>query len=193
MLQNLLWKRLILRGQDMTTMWQLQHCIFGSSVPSFLIIMQFEPSAPNSDKHSWRLNNGSLNTGLLFLISSSVSFDLSIQFVVVTTIRAYSVRLNWCPDVFSLEKKWTMRSQTLSSLGFFCRGAFVAWKTVPRCLCAWTCSKGIVVHVCKTSCLHSIMVFSFLFSSFFFEVSTWYCDYKSSAIINIWSVWLENV
>ena len=35
----------------------------------------------------WRLNNRSLNTvvGLLFLISSSVSFGLCVEFVVVTT------------------------------------------------------------------------------------------------------------
>jgi len=49
-------------------------------------------SALNSNKHRWRLDNPSLNTGLLFLISSSVSFGLYVEFVVVTTIREMS---NW--------------------------------------------------------------------------------------------------
>ena len=50
----------------------------------------FEPdilSVQNSDKHRWRLNNCSLNTGLLLLISSSVSSGLCVGFIVATTIR----------------------------------------------------------------------------------------------------------
>ena len=43
-------------------------------------------SVPNSEKHRWRLNNSCLNTRLLFLIYSSVSFGLWVEFVVVTTI-----------------------------------------------------------------------------------------------------------
>ena len=38
----------------------------------------------------WRLNNRSLNTGLLFLISSSVSFGLCVEYVVVTIVREMS-------------------------------------------------------------------------------------------------------
>ena len=50
-----------------------------------------------------------------------MSFDLWIQFAVVTTILACNVRLNLCFGVL-LWTMWTMRCQTLSSLGFFCRG-----------------------------------------------------------------------
>ena len=56
-------------------------------------------SPPNNWKHRWRLNNLSLNTGLQFLISSAVSFDLGIQFVVVNTIHACYLRLTVCPGV----------------------------------------------------------------------------------------------
>ena len=38
----------------------------------------------------WRLNTRSLNIGLLFLISSSMSFGVCVEFVVVTTIREIS-------------------------------------------------------------------------------------------------------
>ena len=44
---------------------------------AFRSCVEFEPDHavnPNSGKHRWRLNNRSLNTGLLFLIFSSVSF-----------------------------------------------------------------------------------------------------------------------
>ena len=60
---------------------------------AFLSYVQFELitlSARNSDTHRWRLNNRGLNSGLLFLISSSVSFGLYVEFVVVTTIREMS-------------------------------------------------------------------------------------------------------
>ena len=60
---------------------------------AFLSYVQFELimlSARNSDKHRWRLNDRSLNTGPLFLISSSVSFGLCVEFVVVTIIREIS-------------------------------------------------------------------------------------------------------
>ena len=30
-------------------------------------------------------------------------------------------------------------------------------RSMQRCLCAWTCSDRIIVHVCKMSCLHSIL------------------------------------
>ena len=30
-------------------------------------------------------------------------------------------------------------------------------RSVQRCPCAWKCSDRIIVHVCKTSCLHSIL------------------------------------
>ena len=84
-LQNLLWKHLILPGQDMPTRLQLKRWIFCSRMPSFLmrsfsLIMQ---SAPVTNT-GWRLNC-SLNTGLLFSISSSVSFSLCVEFIVVTT------------------------------------------------------------------------------------------------------------
>ena len=29
-------------------------------------------------------------------------------------------------------------------------------RSVQRCLCAWKCADRIIVHVCKTSCLHSV-------------------------------------
>ena len=91
-LQNHLWKHLILWGQDMPTRLHLQRCIFCSRVPSFLMwsLNMIMLSSRNSDTHRWRLNNRSLNTGLLFLISSSVSFGLCVEFVVVTTIREMS-------------------------------------------------------------------------------------------------------
>ena len=92
--------------------------------PSFLVwsLSLIMLSARNSDKHRWRLNNRSLNTGLLFLVYTSVSFGFCIQFV------ACNVRLNVCPGVLLWTMR-TMRCQTFSSLGFFCRGAFVVWKT----------------------------------------------------------------
>ena len=50
-------------------------------------------SVPKSGKRV-EIEQPQLNTGLLFLISSSVSFGLCIQFIVVTTIRVCIVRLN---------------------------------------------------------------------------------------------------
>ena len=76
----------------MPTRLHLQRCIFCSRVPSFLMwsLNMIMLSSRNSDTHRWRLNNRGLNTGLLFLISSSVSFGLCVEFVVVTTIREMS-------------------------------------------------------------------------------------------------------
>ena len=55
--------------------------------PSFFVwsLSLIMLSARNSDKHRWRLNYHSLNAGLLFLISSSVSSGLCVEFIVVTT------------------------------------------------------------------------------------------------------------
>ena len=49
---------------------------------AFLSCVEFEPdhvSSRNSGKHRWRLNNRSLNTGLLFLISSCVRLVHSVR------------------------------------------------------------------------------------------------------------------
>ena len=88
-LKNLLWKHVALWGQDVPTRLQLKRCIFCSRVPSFLICAVWAWSCCQLwtvTNSGWRLNNCSLKIWLLFLISSSVSFGLCIQLVVVTTI-----------------------------------------------------------------------------------------------------------
>ena len=76
----------------MPTRLQLKRCIFYSRVPSCLMwsLSLIVLSALDSNRHRVRLNNRSLNIGLLFLISSCVSFGLRVEFVVVTTIREMS-------------------------------------------------------------------------------------------------------
>ena len=37
-------------------------------------------------------------------------------------------------------------------------------RSVQRCLCAWKCSDRIIVHVCKTSCHHSVLQYPACFA-----------------------------
>ena len=54
-----------------------------------------------------------------------------VRWVRCSDYHPWNVRLNVCPVVL-LWTVWTMRCQTFSSLSFFCRGAFVVWKTKQR-------------------------------------------------------------
>ena len=57
-----------------------------SAFLSYVVLSPNMLSTPNSGKHRWRVKNSGLNSGLLFLVSSSVSLGLCTAFVVVTTI-----------------------------------------------------------------------------------------------------------
>ena len=128
-LQNLLWKHLILRGQDMPTWLQLKCCIFCSRVPSFLMcsLSLIMLSAPSSDNTECRLNNRSLNTGLLVLDFQLCVLRL-VRWVRCGDYHPWNVRLNVCPGVL-LWTMWTLRCLTFSTLNFLCHGVFVVWKT----------------------------------------------------------------
>ena len=127
-LQNLLWKHLILWGQDMPTRLQLQRSIFCSRVPSFLMwsLSLIMLSSRNSDTQM-EIEQLQLKHWALVL-----DFQLSVlrlvHWVRCGDYHPWNVRLNVCPGVL-LWTVWTMRCQTFRSLSFFCRGAFVVWKT----------------------------------------------------------------
>ena len=91
-LQNLLWRHLILQGKDMPTLLQLQCYIFCSRLPSFFTcsLSPIMLSAPNSDKHRMEIEQQQFKYWALVLDFSSVSFGLCVEFVVVTTIREMS-------------------------------------------------------------------------------------------------------
>ena len=112
-LQNLLWKHLICQDKTCPPAYS---CIFCSRLPSFLTcsLSLIMPSAPNSDKHRWRLWALVLDFQLCVL--------QLVRRVRCGDYRPWNVRLNVCPGVL-FWTMWTTRCQTFSSLGFFCREA----------------------------------------------------------------------
>ena len=104
-------------------------------------------SSRNSDKHRWRRKNCRLNT---------LYFQLCVLWLVrwvrCGDYHPWNVQLNVYPGIL-LGTLWTIRCQTLSSLGFFCHGAFVVWKP--------NRGKGVVTFVdylpqCQESCYEQI-------------------------------------
>ena len=128
-LQNILWKHLILQGQDMPTRSQL-HIL---QLSAFLSYVLFEPDhAVISEQWQTQMEIEEPRFKHWALV---LDFQLCVLRLVrrirCGDYRPWNVRLNVCPGVL-LWNMWTIRCQTFSSLNFFCRGTFVVWKPKKR-------------------------------------------------------------
>ena len=126
----------------------LQQSAFLSYMCSLSLIML---SALNSDKHRVETEQPQFKYWALVLGFQLCVLQL-VRPVSCGDYHPWNVQLNVYPGIL-LGTLWTIRCQTLSSLGFFCHGAFVVWKP--------NRGKGVVTFVdylsqCRESCYEQI-------------------------------------
>ena len=152
LLKNLLWKHVARTWHAYQVTAEVLHILQQSAFLSYMCSLSLIMlSALNSDKHRVETEQPQFKYWALVLDFQLCVLRL-VRPVSCGDYHPWNVQLNVYPGIL-LGTLWTIRCQTLSSLGFFCHGAFVVWKP--------NRGKGMVTFVdylsqCQESCYEQI-------------------------------------